>query len=115
MDAALRTVTRLPLEELWRSNGTVVGSRLRMVEPDGVLEMLREGEIEFVVADIGQGLLWIALQDCFDFWKTEVKPHLARIDSQLLLDRFPGGYCYTASEWSRIDTAPPIVLLERHH
>jgi hypothetical protein len=115
MDATLRTVTRLPLEKLWRRDGTAVGSRLRMLNPDEVLAMLRQGSIEFVVADVGQGLRWVGPQDCFDFWKTEVKPHLAKINSQIMLDSFPDAYCYTASEWDKTEGVPPIVLLERYH
>jgi hypothetical protein len=115
VDTTLRKATHLPLDELWRPDGTTFRIRLRELEPDEISEMLRKSSIEFVVADVGRGLLWIAPGACFHFWKTEIKPHLAKVDSRILLDSFPGGYCYTASEWSGIDGDPLIVLLERHH
>ena len=31
------------------------------------------------------------------------------------LARFPGEYCYFASEWQGAVGEPPIVLLQRHH
>lgn len=115
MDAALRRVTRLPLEELWRPNGMPVGLRLRVLKSNEISQLLRENPVEFVVADVGQQLRWITPRDCYDFWKTEVKLHLAEIGSPILLDTFPNAYCYTASEWDSGDTGIPVILLERHH
>jgi hypothetical protein len=60
MDLHLRVVTRLPLGELWRSDGTIIEDRTRGLEAKDIAESLRIGSIEFVVADVGQPLNWIA-------------------------------------------------------
>jgi hypothetical protein len=67
------------------------------------------------VAGLDKPLLWIPPTDCFEFWRVEVKPHLAAPDSRVPLETFPGGYLYFASSWDRIDSGAQIVLLERHH
>jgi hypothetical protein len=115
MDFALRTVNCIPLKELWQTSGTAVGPRRRALKSDEITQLLRKGPIEFVVADIGQQLRWISLDDCYDFWKSEIKTHLAEANSPLILESFTGAYCYTASEWDNPESAIPIVLLERHH
>jgi hypothetical protein len=55
------------------------------------------------------------LGDCYDFWKSEAKPHLAEPTSRAALSGFPDGYCYFASQWENESVAVPIVLLEKHH
>jgi hypothetical protein len=66
-----------------------------------------------VVADVGAGLRWIPQSECFDFWKHEAKAHLAS-EAMVSLDKFPGGYCYFASQWEE-ESAAPILVLEKHH
>ena len=77
-------------------------------------ELLASGPVQFVVADVGLPLQWIATSECFSFWKKEVKPHLAS-SRQTRLDEFPGGYCYFDSRWEGWEKAFPTVVLERHH
>jgi|ERR1700722_7353450 len=115
MIADLQIVTRLPLEQLWRENKSAGASRLRSLTDDEITALLRNGVVEFVVADVGKKLQWIAPADCYKFWKAEIKVHLASADSRIQLDKFPDAYCYTASEWSEVESVSRIVLLERHH
>ena len=115
MDAALRVVTRLPLEQLWRDSGVVITSRRRALTVDDITQLLSFGTVEFVVADVGKKLRWLDPTNCSDFWKIEARPHLATEGSRMVLDDFPGFYCYRASEWESDLTATPIVLLEHHH
>jgi hypothetical protein len=77
--------------------------------------LLRQGTVEFVVADVGQKLRWIAPTDCYEYWKAEVKSHLAAGESRIVLDNFPDAYCYIASEWGTAESASSIVVLERYH
>jgi len=114
MDAALRIVTRLPLEELWQGDRKVIGSRLRPLTAKEITQLLREDTVQFVVADVGHELRWIAPADCYEFWKSEVKPHLTESDTRILPSNFPDEYCYTASYWGRVGESP-VVLLERYH
>src|SRR5579871_6608270 len=99
MDLRLRKVVRIPLDELWRVDGKVIGSRERTLGSSKISSLLRKGPIEFVIADVGEPLIWIAVEDCFDFWKAEVKPHLAEANSQIAIEAFPDMYCYIASQW----------------
>jgi hypothetical protein len=115
MDPRLKRVTRIPLQELWRSNGIAIGPRGRTLNSHDIVQRLSKGPIEFVVADVGRPLLWTASQACYEFWKTEVKPHLAEPDSPIILDTFSGGYCYNASQWNDDMPGVRIVLLEKHH
>jgi hypothetical protein len=113
MDAYLRVVTQLPLCELWRDDGFSTTTRGKSLTFDDVRDFLGSGTVQFVVADVGVAPRWIPASECFDFWKDEVKPHLAS-GTKAALDGFPGWYCYFASQWEEGTTAA-IVLLEKHH
>ncbi len=113
MDAALKIVTQLPLRELWRDDGFTTTSRLRSLFGDDIRSLLKSGPIQFVVVDVGASPRWVQLAECFRFWKNEARPHLAT-KSRNVLDEFPGGYCYFASEWLS-GAEYPIVVLEKHH
>ena len=115
MDAALKVVTQLPLAELWRDDAFSTTVRVRWLTAGDIVSLLRVGPVQFVVADIGAPPRWLPLGECYKFWKTEVKPHLAAPESHTYLDDFPGGYCYDASEWKNSDGAAPIVVCERYH
>ena len=114
MDAAFRIVTQLPLAELWKSDRSSVGSRLRALTTAEITQLLRENTIEFAVADVGHELRWIAPTDSYEFWKSEAKPHLAEGAHRILPHNFPGEYCYKASYWGMVGSAS-IVLLEKYH
>ena len=108
-----KIVTRIPLTELWNADGRVEAARERFLDLDQLKGMLSQFPVEFVVANPGHPLKWIPVAECFDFWKSEVKPHLASTD-KFLLENFPEEYAYVASEWSG-ELQIPVVLLEMHH
>ena len=114
MDTSAKLVTRLPLVELWRENGSKTTSRLRWLCQEEIQIILRAGTVQFVVADVGQIPTWIPLTACYDFWKKELKPHLAKPEIEAILQDFQGDYCYYASEWENPD-GPPIVVCEKSH
>ena len=107
-------VERTPLIELWDDTGSVATARGRDLSADDVREWLRQGAVRFVVANIGEPLLWIPQSERFSFWKCELEPHLADPKDQWHLDDFPQGYCYVAREWQAED-GTAIVVLECHH
>ena len=54
-------------------------------------------------------------ENCFEFWKSEIKPHLIVNPAEgFSVDDYPGEYAYIASEWIG-DSKSPIVLLEMYH
>ena len=112
MNPKLRIVTRLPLEELWRETGVITASRGRWLAKDDIAALLRKGLVQFVVADVGKPPQWISVQDGYQFWKIEVKLHVA--GEKAVLEEFPGEYCYFAWEWDTTEAAP-IVVLEKSH
>jgi hypothetical protein len=114
MNTALKIVTKLPLEELWRSDGFSTASRIRWLCAEEIAALLHLGRVQFVVAEVGASLTWIPLAGCYEFWKREAQTHLAAPDARVSLDDYPGGYCYLASEWSSRGESP-IIVLEKHH
>ncbi len=114
MNPAKRIITELPLRELWDENGPISATCSRDLSAAGLRELLRQGPVRFVVADIGSKPSWVPETDCFDFWKREVQPHLAEPNSQTDLEQFPGGYCYFVAEWEDTGRAT-IVVLQRSH
>ena len=114
VDAKLRIVTHLPLRELWQDDGLKTTARIRSLTEDDIRSLLRSGKIQFVVVDVGAVPRWIQPNECFQFWKNEAQPRLAR-EARVILDDFPGGYCYFASPWDGGDPASPIVVLEKQH
>jgi hypothetical protein len=113
VDVNLRVVTHLPLRDLWRDDGFVTTTRGKPLTQNDVRQFLASGAVQFVVAEVGAAPRWIPTSQSLDFWKNEVKPHLAS-GAKASLDEFPGGYLYFASQWGG-ETKAPIVLLEKHH
>jgi hypothetical protein len=114
MDFAAKIVGRLPLEELWNEHDILRLDRGRSLSEREIVDLLRTVRPHFVVADVGETLRWVEPDDCYQFWKTEVKPHLAKPNSHFQLEDFPGQYCFAASDWGVLN-AVPIIVLERFH
>jgi hypothetical protein len=114
MKRELRYVSQMPLAELWNDHGIVAAEKVRELGLSEIVLMLREEPVRFVVADIGDHLQWVSLEHCYEFWKSEVKEHLAQPDAKTYPEDFPGEYCYFASEW-KADVGEPIVLLAKSH
>jgi hypothetical protein len=114
MQPSQRIITRTPLHELWDDRGVVPAQWLRDVGAAEIRDLLTSGPIRWAVADVGKRPTWIPEPDCFAYWKDEVRPRLADREQLARLEDFPGGYCYTASEWRDAD-GRPIIVLYRHH
>lgn len=103
------------MELLWNADGDVHASRCHDLGTPQIKELLRNGDLQFVVANTGSPLEWIPPQKTFYFWTNEVKSHIAEPNSDgFMLEDFPDEYVYCASLWRTADDAP-IVLLEMHH
>jgi hypothetical protein len=108
-----RLATNLPLRDLWEGNRPLSARRNRDLSAADITALLHSGPVRFVVADVGSALRWVPMADCYTFWKSEAKPHVAAAPGAYL-DGFPGQYCYFASEWS-LPSGESVVILERHH
>jgi hypothetical protein len=108
-----RTVTQLPLTELWDEAGKLPATYARDLTEADIRTLLQATPVRFVIADVGKPLQWVQVSECFRFWKTQVRSRVAGA-TQVFLDDFPGGHCYFASEWQGSDRLP-IVLLSLAH
>lgn len=109
-----RIVSRIPLHELWDGSGTVSEKELRRLSASDIAGLLRAGKVRFVAANVGSPLKWVPVDECYDFWKSEVKNHLADPAANNYREDFPDEYCYFASEWES-EGGEPIVLLVMSH
>ena len=114
MQSPQRIITEFPLRELWDDSGTLPAIWARDLSAAQVRELLRKGPVRFIVAEVGAKPEWVEMADCFAFWKREVQQHLAEPEQRVLLEEFPGSYCYFASEWSGVGSSP-IVILQQYH
>src|SRR6185369_3205583 len=100
--------------EVWAGNRLISTIKVRDLNAADLVELLRAGAVRFVVADVGNPYQWIPNNEAYDFWKVEVKPHLADPESGLALEDFPDEYCYFASEWKTYK-GDMVILLSKAH
>jgi hypothetical protein len=103
----------MPLTELWDDNGTFSGERIRNLAQTDLLELLRSGPVQFLMADPGLKLRWIPTTQRFEFWKA-VRPQIAHPGKPVYREQFPNEIAYIASEW-RGRTGECLILLEKYH
>ena len=110
----VQIVTEIPLKEIWNKEIIVSRDRKRYIKENDIKELLRKARAQFIVANIGDNLKWIPEDDCFSFWKNEVKIHLVDPNKNHVLEDFPGEYFYLASEW-KAKSSNSVILLEMYH
>lgn len=113
MSQSQKKVSQLPVDEILEGEASISVTRVRDLNAADITDLLRSGPLRFVVADIGQPFHWIPDNEVYDFWKDEVKSHLANSEAARLED-FPDEYCYFASEW-KSNTGESIILLSKAH
>jgi hypothetical protein len=114
MNQEQKTISDMPVDELWEGQKLVSTDKVRDVGSSDIVDLLRSGLVRFVVADIGKPFDWIPTNKSFDFWKAEIKTHLAEPESKAFLEDFPNEYCYFASEW-KSSNDERIILLSKMH
>lgn len=109
-----KIISQLPLNKLWADSRLVSTIKVRDLDDGDIVELLRLGPVRFVVANVGEPLEWISNNERYEFWKHEVRPHLASPEQRVSLEDFPDNYCYFASEWKTYE-GDNIVLLSKAH
>ena len=116
MQRTFRPITNLPLAELWDERMQTTTDRQRYLSKEDLRQLMRAGSVRFAVANIGDPLRWIPIDESHAFWKLEVRPHLVDEPNRPFdIHAFPEGYCYVASEWRGSGEGSTVVVLERHH
>ena len=75
--------------------------------------LLRDGRLRFIVAELGLPLRVVALEDCYDFWKRDVKHHLCD-HHPCYAEDFEDDYFYHATEWDDGSDTPFVFLFRSH-
>jgi hypothetical protein len=112
-----RIVTQLPLSELWDDAGLLPHTRGQLVGRHKIAELLGTRPIQFFVANVGHPLDRVPFEDCYRYWKQDVKARLvepAAAERGFHPEHFPGGYCFIGTEWGAVGHEP-VVLLETFH
>jgi hypothetical protein len=99
------------LTTLWDQTGDLHATRVRELDGDAIRDVISRRPVRFVRARLGP-LRWTEAEECYRFWKKEVKPHLCQDD--LPGHETPAGYCYVASEW-HLASGEVVILLEVDH
>jgi len=114
MNFSDKIVTAMPLVNIWTTNNELKSQRVAYLTKDDIKNILKQGPVNFIVADVGHKLIWIDPSQCYDFWKSEVQIHVATDLRNIYLDNFVDNYAYVASKWNA-DDPTPIILLEKRH
>ena len=113
--SAPRLVLRIPLEQLWTSEGPTNHTPLRDLSPDEVESLLKTTpDLRLVEARIAEELRWHPRGD-YRFWRDHARNHAAHPDKPQPLDDFPDSMLYFVSEWLDEASQDRILLFELHH
>lgn len=114
MDLSKRIVKQIPLDALWTEDRELDVKRVKYLDSNEIAAILKNGPVRFIIANVGDKLLWQDLESCYQLYKNEIRSHLIPPNSAIDLDHFEGGYGYLASQWSDyLDV--PIILMEKFH
>jgi hypothetical protein len=114
MDLSNKIIKKTPLEELWTDEKVLNANREEYLLLPQIRELLQNGPVQFVIAELGSKLQWLPLENCYDFFKSELKDHLVTDYNRYYLEDCKDGYAYLASRWASED-GQSIVLLETYH
>lgn len=109
-----KQVVKMPMDQLWTDAELLPAIRKENLITAQVRDLLRKGPIQFVIANCGDKLVWVPINTCYDFFKSELSTHLVDNPDYIYLDEYKGAYAYSASRWI-CPSFPVIVLLEKLH
>jgi len=114
MNQTQETVINLPIEELWAGKRLISTIMVRDLNAAQIEDLLRLGDVRFVVAEVDRPLQWIPNNESCDFWKEQVVGHLATLQGEAVSNQCPDSHWYVASEWESYD-GETIILLSKAH
>ena len=115
MNLSQKTVNKIPLDALWTEEQFLEAKRLKYLNQKEVSEILKNGPIRFVIANVGNKLIWTDLGESYKIYKTEIKDFIISDIDKIDLDTLTHGFGYLASLWADPSEKNSIVLLEKFH
>ena len=110
-----RSVTTLPLDEVWDASGALPLKAGEHLDRPVIESLLRAGAVRLVVADLGHPLEWVPKAKSRSLWRREVSERLVGPNQKAFLDDFNDAYFYRAHAWGDEGGAVSVIVLERHH
>ena len=114
MDLSQKIVNKIPLDCLWTEKQLLGAKRIKYLNQDEVSEILKNGPIVFVIANVGDKLIWTDLGESYKIYKTEIKDFIISDIDKIDLDTLKYGFGYLASLWAD-PSENSIILLEKFH
>ena len=115
MATAERSVTTLPLDEVWDATGALPLTGGEHLDRQAIEVLMRAGAVRLVVADLGHPLEWVPKAKSRSLWRREVSERLVGPNQKAFLDDFNDAYFYRAHAWVGEDGSVSTVVFERHH
>lgn len=94
MDLSYKIVDKIPLDGLWRENTLLGAKRIKHLNQKEVSEILKNGPIRFVIANVGDKLIWTDLSESYKIYKTEIKDFIVSDIDKIDLDTLTHGFGY---------------------
>jgi hypothetical protein len=114
MDLSHKIVDKIPLDCLWTEDILLEAKRIKYLNQKEVSEILKNGPIRFVIANVGDKLIWTDLGESYKIYKTEIKDFIISDIDKIDLDTLTHGFGYLASLWADL-SENSIILLEKFH
>jgi hypothetical protein len=114
MELSQRIVTKMPMDSIWTENEELKSERKEYLSQNQVSEILKEGPLQFLIADVGNKLIWTKVDECYKMYKSYFKDHILRDVNYINLDDYKDNFCYLASLWIG-ESKTPVILLEKFH
>lgn len=111
---AERSVTKLPLEEVWDASGALPLTSGEHLDRPAIESYMRAGTVRLVVADLGHPLEWVPKAKSRSLWRREVSERLVGPNQKAFLDDFNDAYFYRAHSWVDEAGTVAVVVFERH-
>jgi len=112
---AERSVTTLPLDEVWDASGVLALKGGEHLDRPAIESLLRAGKVRLVIADMGHPLEWVAKAKSRTLWRREVSERVVGPNQKAFIDDFNDAYFYRAHAWTDEGGTVAVVVLERHH
>lgn len=104
----------MPMDQLWTDSEILPAQRKEYLITTQIIDLLRKGPIQFVIANCGDKLVWMPFNTCYDFFKSEFKAHLVENPDRIYLNEYKDEYATWDKEWVLFITSFPYLCRKFH-